>query len=87
MNNTALRPIWGQRFNIVLHSAFIVFGFYFLATGRLAEAASNWGISLAFDPFYAHTPWSERKWYMKAWLIAVLSAVLASFAYVLISTM
>ena len=82
-----MRPIWGQRFHIAMHCAFILLGFYFLATGRLAEAASNWGISLVFDPFYADTAWSERRWYMKAWLIAVLSAVLASFAYVLISTM
>jgi hypothetical protein len=62
-----------------LYGAFVFFCIYNLIRGNLADAASNLGIALIFDPF---TPakWEERKTWQKAWLIVHVSVVIGLFA-------
>ena len=63
-------------FNRFLYGTFAVLAIYFLATHRIAEAMSNLGIALIFDPFDQKVTWSNRPAYQQIWLVVHLSIVL-----------
>lgn len=67
------------KFNRFLYGAFVVFCIYFLIRGDVADAASNLGIALIFDPFVP-AKWEERKGWQKAWLFVHVSLVIGLFA-------
>lgn len=57
-------------------------GFVQLLTNHaLTEAAMQFGIALAFDPFDQTQPWKERPSWQKALLIIHLAFVAGLFAY------
>ncbi|CAN5312886.1 hypothetical protein BH10BAC4_BH10BAC4_03000 [soil metagenome] len=63
-------------FNRIVYGTFVVLAIYFLATNRIAEAMSNVGIALIFDPFDQKVAWNNRPAYQRIWLIVHLSIVL-----------
>jgi Flp pilus assembly protein protease CpaA len=72
--------------NRVMYGAFVLFSIYYLFMGRdLADAMSNLGIALIFDPFDQKVTWSNRPLYQRVWLIAHVSIVLLMVTYLLIT--
>ncbi|CAN5382222.1 hypothetical protein BH09BAC3_BH09BAC3_13890 [soil metagenome] len=63
-------------FNRILYGTFIALAIYSLATQRIAEAMSNLGIALIFDPFDQKVTWKDRPLYQRTWLIVHLSILL-----------
>jgi hypothetical protein len=61
------------------YAAFLALVVYYLIKGELANAASNLGIALIFDPF-APAKWEERKGWQKGWLIVHVLGVIGLFA-------
>lgn len=63
----------------ILHLGFLALGAFFAATHRPLEAATYWGIALAFDPFDDAQPWKERPIWQRAWLLVHLALTAAAF--------
>ncbi len=63
-------------FNRILYGTFTALAVYFLATHRIAEAMSNLGVALIFDPFDQKIMWNKRPAYQQIWLIVHLSILL-----------
>ncbi len=56
--------------NRFLYVAFVLLGIYNLVLrGDPADAMSNLGIALIFDPFDQKVSWGNRPTYQRAWLI------------------
>jgi hypothetical protein len=69
-------------FNKYLYIGFVLFGLYELFVKHSAlEAATRFGIALAFDPFDQDQPWKERPMWQKAVLIFHLAVVAGLFGY------
>jgi hypothetical protein len=69
-------------FNKYLYIGFVLFGLYELLVKHSAlEAATRFGIALAFDPFDQDQPWKERPMWQKAVLIVHLAVVAGLFGY------
>lgn len=69
-------------FNKYLYIGFVLFGLYELIVKHSAfEAASRFGIALAFDPFDQAQPWKERPMWQKGVLIFHLAVVAGLFGY------
>ncbi|MFD3274753.1 hypothetical protein [Aquirufa echingensis] len=69
-------------FNKFLYIGFVVMGFVQLLTNHaLTEAATQFGIALAFDPFDQSQPWKERPTWQKAVLVIHLAFVVGLFGY------
>jgi hypothetical protein len=69
-------------FNKFLYIGFVVMGFVQLLTNHaLTEAATQFGIALAFDPFDQSQPWKERPTWQKAVLVIHLAFVVCLFGY------
>ena len=65
-----------------LYGGFVLFGLYMILFRRqFSDAATYFGIALAFDPFDQAQPWKERPLWQKAWLIVHLAIVAALFGY------
>ena len=76
-NNETARPKDRTTiFNRFLYGTFVVLAIYFLATHRIAEAMSNLGIALIFDPFDQKVTWRNRPVYQRTWLLVHLSILL-----------
>jgi hypothetical protein len=58
--------------NRAMYGAFVLLCFYFLVTGSYADAASNLGIALIFDPFDQTVRWDHRPRWQRVWLIVHL---------------
>ena len=63
----------------MLYLGFLLLGLFFAVTRRPLEAATNWGIALAFDPFDDAQPWKERPIWQRAWLLVHLALTAAAF--------
>ena len=60
----------------------MLFGLYELVFKHSAgQAATHFGIALAFDPFDTEQPWKERPTWQKGVLIFHLAAVAGLFGY------
>jgi hypothetical protein len=81
-----------KRKNIILmmktpFNRFLYIGFLLLGTYQAAfmndyiQAASSFGIGMAFDPFNPDQPWKERPIWQKAVLILHLALTAALFGY------
>ena len=69
-------------FNKFLYIGFVVMGFVQLLTNHaMTEAATQFGIALAFDPFDQSQPWKERPTWQKAVLVIHLAFVVGLFGY------
>lgn len=69
-------------FNKFLYIGFVVMGFVQLLTNHaLTEAATQFGIALAFDPFDQSQPWKKRPTWQKAVLVIHLAFVVGLFGY------
>ena len=65
-----------------LFAGFVLFGMYHILVNRdYSDAAINFGIALAFDPFDQAQPWKERPMWQRAWLIIHLGIIAALFGY------
>ncbi len=63
----------------ILYIGFTVLGLYRLLTANYGDAAMNFGIALAFDPFDQSKSWKDRPLWQRLWLIihlAICSACL-----------
>lgn len=63
----------------MLYLGFLLLGLFFAVTRRPLEAATNWGIALAFDPFDDAQPWKERPIWQRAWLLVHLALTATAF--------
>jgi hypothetical protein len=71
-----------RSFNKYLYVGFVLLGLYELfAKHDALEAATRFGIALAFDPFDADQPWKERPTWQKGVLIFHLAVVAGLFGY------
>ena len=69
-------------FNKYLYIGFVVFGLYELIGKHAAlDAATQFGIALAFDPFDQNQTWKDRPMWQKAVLIIHLAVVAGLFGY------
>jgi hypothetical protein len=69
-------------FNKYLYIGFVVMGFVQLLTNHaLTEAATQFGIALAFDPFDQSQPWKDRPTWQKVVLFIHLAVVACLFGY------
>ena len=67
-------------FNKYIYVGFILFGIYELSLKHSpSDAATFFGIALAFDPFNQDQPWKERPIWQKAILIIHLAIVFGLF--------
>ena len=67
-------------FNRYLYIGFLVLGTYqAVFTKDYLQAASSFGIGMAFDPFNPDQPWKERPSWQKAVLIIQLALTAALF--------
>ena len=65
-----------------LYIGFVLFGLYELFVKHSTlDAATRFGIALAFDPFDQDQPWKERPMWQKAVLIFHLAVVAGLFGY------
>ncbi len=65
-----------------LYIGFVLFGLYELFVKHSTlDAATRFGIALAFDPFDQDQPWKERPMWQKAVLIFHLAVVAGLFCY------
>lgn len=55
-----------------MYGAFVLLSLYFLLTGSYADAATNLGIALIFDPFDQTVRWDQRPRWQRVWLIVHL---------------
>lgn len=56
---------------------FLLAGIYFMIVKDFSQASIFLGLGLVFDPFNINTPFPQRPFYQKAWLIVHLSITLA----------
>jgi hypothetical protein len=69
-------------FNKFLYIGFVLVGlFQALFSKDYMQAASSFGIALAFDPFDPEQKWNERPTWQKAVLIIHLGLVAAMFGF------
>ncbi|CAN5360086.1 hypothetical protein BH09BAC3_BH09BAC3_09920 [soil metagenome] len=69
-------------FNRTLYTAFVLLSiYYFFLNKDVANAMSNLGIALAFDPFDPKMAWDKRPRYQKLWLCAHLFILLILIGY------
>ena len=69
-------------FNKFLYIGFVLVGlFQALFSKDYMQAASSFGIALAFDPFDQSQPWKERPTWQKAVLVIHLAFVVGLFGY------
>jgi len=69
-------------FNKFLYLGFVLFGIYeLLVKHSPAEAATQLGIALIFDPFNPDQPFKERPVWQKGVLIAHLAVVFGLIGY------
>lgn len=69
-------------FNKYLYLGFVLFGLYeIFVKHSAAEAATQFGIALVFDPFDQNQPWKERPSWQKTVLIIHLAIVAGLFGY------
>jgi mannose/fructose/N-acetylgalactosamine-specific phosphotransferase system component IIC len=67
-------------FNKFLYIGFILVGFFQLFFSKdFMQAASSFGIALAFDPFNQDQKWNDRPTWQKAVLLIHLIVVFALF--------
>jgi hypothetical protein len=52
----------------ILYVCFCLFGIYNSIALQFGEAAMNFGIALAFDPFDLNQTWKDRPMWQKIWL-------------------
>lgn len=62
-----------------LYGGFFALGTYFAIRGQFLDAATQWGIALAFDPHNSEVTWKERPRWQRLHLIAHLALVAATF--------
>lgn len=60
------------KFNRIMYGAFVLLSFYFFLTCSYADAVSNLGLALIFDPFDQTVRWDNRPVWQRIWLIAHL---------------
>jgi hypothetical protein len=69
-------------FNKVLYIGFLLLGFFqALHSKDYMQAASSFGIGLAFDPFDPEQKWNERPMWQKVVLFIHLGLVAAMFGF------
>lgn len=69
-------------FNKFIYIGFLLLGaFQSLFTKDYMQAASSFGIGLAFDPFNTDQKWNDRPTWQKAVLIIHLALVAGLFGY------
>lgn len=69
-------------FNKFIYIGFLLLGAYqSLLTKDYMQAASSFGIGLAFDPFNTDQKWNDRPTWQKAVLIIHLALVAGLFGY------
>jgi hypothetical protein len=69
-------------FNKFIYIGFLLLGTYqSLFTKDYMQAASSFGIGLAFDPFNTDQKWNDRPTWQKAVLIIHLALVAGLFGY------
>ena len=69
-------------FNKFLYIGFVLVGlFHALFSKDYMQAASSFGIALAFDPFDPEQKWNERPTWQKAVIIIHLGLVAAMFGF------
>ena len=69
-------------FNNFLYIGFVLVGlFHALFSKDYMQAASSFGIALAFDPFDPEQKWNERPTWQKAVIIIHLGLVAAMFGF------
>ena len=74
---TELRPkALPKNFNKVGYAAFVATGIIFMAMKDFSQASMFLGLGLVFDPFDQQTPFPQRPFYQRAWLIIHLSVTL-----------
>ena len=62
----------------LLYGGFVLFGAYHaIFNQQYGDAAMNFGIALAFDPFDQSVSWKERPIWQRAWLIVHLGVAAA----------
>ncbi len=60
-----------------MYGAFVLLCLYFFLTGSYADAASNLGIALIFDPFDQTVRWDQRPRWQRVWLMAHLGILVS----------
>lgn len=71
-----------KRFNKFLYFGFLFIGvFQIFFSKEYIQAASSFGIGLAFDPFNPEQKWKERPLWQKAVLILHLATAAALFGF------
>lgn len=69
-------------FNRFLYIGFVLLGIYQSVYSKdVIQAASSFGIAMAFDPFNSEQKWNERPSWQKAVLIVHLAIVVALFGF------
>ncbi len=69
-------------FNRFLYIGFVLLGIYQSVYSKdVIQAASSFGIAMAFDPFNSEQKWNERPTWQKAVLIVHLAIVVALFGF------
>lgn len=69
-------------FNRFLYIGFVLLGIYQSVYSKdVTQAASSFGIAMAFDPFNSEQKWNERPIWQKAVLIVHLAIVVALFGF------
>ena len=76
-------PIWLRVLSGIGYALFVSVGLALAAQGKLADGAATLWIACVFDPFLAARRWSERAWWMKAWLYVHVAVALAVTALAL----
>lgn len=61
----------------ILYVCFCLFGIYNSIALQFGEAAMNFGIALAFDPFDLNQTWKDRPMWQKVWLLVHLGICVA----------
>ena len=75
-------------FNRFLYIGFVLIGIFQAAFSKdFMQAASSFGIALAFDPFNTDQKWNDRPLWQKIVLIIHLSVLAGLFGYTIGSNM
>jgi hypothetical protein len=65
----------------ILYVSFCLFGIYHVIVLQFSEAAMNFGIALAFDPFDVNQSWKDRPIWQKVWLLVHLGICAACLGF------